>query len=416
MSPRKLVAKDLSIVSSLRFYSVVLISLMVAALSACRQPKVQTASAPPLVPVSIARSMQEPVPVDVQVVGTVEPSAVVQVKSQVGGQLMRVGFTEGQDITKGTVLFEIDARPFQEALRQAEAGVSRDRAQLRQAEATLARDQAQVKYADADAARNTELVKEGIVSRAQQEQVRTSADLARESARASQAAIESARAALESDLAAVDRAKLDISYCTIHAPISGRAGNLLVHPGNLVRANDVPLVILHQLSPVFVSFSVPEQHLPAVRRLNARGPVPVRATPQGETSVTATGRLSVIDNTVDATTGTIRLKAVFENRERALWPGQFTNVILSLGTQEKAIVVPAESLQVGQQGSYVYVVKPDNSVEVRVVSAGRTSERKVVIEKGLAPGETVVTDGQMRLFPGARIKPVDARKIDSEKL
>jgi multidrug efflux system membrane fusion protein len=382
----------------------------------CKQQKVQSMGGPPIVPVSIARASVESVPFELRVVGTAEASAIIQVKSQVSGQIMRIGFTEGQNVAKGALLFEIDPRPYEEALKQAQAAVAKDRAQLQQAQATLARDLAQSRNAEADAKRNSELAKAGVISRAQQEQVSTTADVARESAHASQAAIESFRAALESDQAAVERAKLDIEYCHIRSPIAGRTGNLLVQAGNLVKPNDVPLVVIHQITPIFVNFSVPEQHLGTVRKLNARGNLPVRVTLQDDPGRAALGHLSVIDNTVDPTTGTIKLKAVFDNRDGMLWPGQFVNVILSLGSTENAIVVPAESVQEGQQGQFVYVVKADNSVEPRIIVAGRSFEKKMVIEKGIAPGEMVVTDGQLRLFPGAHIKPVDAGKVDSQKL
>jgi multidrug efflux system membrane fusion protein len=334
------------------------------------------------------------------------------VKSQIAGQLLRVHFNEGQNVSNGALLFEIDARPFREALRQAEAAVARDQAQLRQAEATLAREMAQSKNADAEASRYEELQKIGVISRAQRDQVQTSADVSRESVRAAKAAIESARAALDSDLAAVDKAKLDISYCEIRAPFSGRTGNLLIHPGNLVKANDSPLVVIHQVAPIFVTFSVPERHLGEIRRLSASGKLPVRVSPQDDPSRSAAGNVTVVDNAVDTTTGTIKLKGIFANADGMLWPGQFVTAVLTLGTVVNATVVPAEAVQSGQQGQYVYVVKPDQTVEPRVVIAGRAFEKKIIIEKGVAPGDTVVTDGQLRLFPGARIRPVDASKID----
>lgn len=385
-------------------------------LTGCQQQKVvQSTSGPPPVPVSVAPVTQESVPFELRIVGNVEASSTVQVKSQVAGPLDRVHFTEGQNVPKGALLFDIDPRPFRDALRQAEAAVARDQAQLRQAEATLARDTAQARNADADANRYGELAKAGVISKAQHDQYRTSADVTREGVRAAQAAIESAKASLESDLAAVDRAKLDLSYAQIRSPISGRTGNLLVHPGNLVKANDVPLVIINQVSPIFVTFSVPEQHLAAIRQRSGRQKLAVHVTPHDAPDRSIPGYVSVVDNTVDPATGGIRLKATFENRDGLLWPGQFVNVTLTLDTQQNATVVPTEAVQNGQKGSFLYVVKPDKSVEPRQVETGRIAGSRTVIQSGVAPGETVVTDGHMRLFPGAKIQAVDPDRFQGVK-
>ncbi len=398
-----------------RITIVVLSSLCLVFVSGCKQAQPVKAVALPIVPVSVSKATQEAVPTELRVVGTVEASAIVQIKSQISGQLMRVSFTEGQNVAQGDLLFEIDPRPYQEALRQAEAAVLRDRAQIAQMEATLARDAAQAKYNQSDAARYAELAKAGVVSQSQSDQARTSADVARESARASQAAIESAKAALESDLSAVGAAKLNLDYCEIRSPLSGRTGNLLVHSGNLVKVSDVPLVVIHQVSPIFVNFNIPEQHLAAVRRLYAGHKLPVRVFAQNDPTRISSGTLSVIDNTVDAATGTIHLKATFDNRDGALWPGQFVTSVLTLDTIQGATVVPAEAVQAGQQGQFIYVVGPDNRVAMRVVTAGRAFGKKMVIEKGVAPGDTVVIDGQLRLFPGAQVQLVDPAKLDAGK-
>jgi len=355
--------------------------------------------------------------VEIHAIGTVEPSSIVQIKSQIAGELLTVHFVEGEDVNKGDLLFKIDPRPYEEALRQAEAALQKDTAQLRQAEANLGRDTAQAKNAQSDAARYMQLQKDGVVSRSQSDQYKTSADALGESVRASEAAIESARASVQSDRSAIGRARLDLSYCQIRSPISGRPGNLLVHAGNLVQANGPsPLVVIHQIAPIFVSFGVPEEQLSAIRSRSASAKLAVEASLRNEPGKTALGVLSVIDNTVDPNTGTIKLKATFANEKRVLWPGQFVNVALTLDSRRSAVVVPSEAVQVAQKGQFIYVVKADQTVEPRVVMIGQAVGRKVIVESGIAAGETVVTDGQLRLFPGAHIQAVPAGKVDGQVL
>jgi len=384
-------------------------------LTSCGKQEAQQMGGMPPVPVSVALAAQEAVPVQVRAIGTVEPSTTVQVKSQVAGELMSVHFTEGGDVKKDDLLFEIDPRPYREALAQAEAAVARDRALLAQAQANLGRDQAQAKSAEADANRYEQMAKEGVASTMQASQQRAAGDAARESVRADQAAIESSRASLDSDQSAVARAKLDLSYCEIRSPLSGRTGNLLVHPGNLVKVNDVPLVVINEVAPIYVSFGVPEEQLNAIRQ-RAKASLAVQAFTDAAPDKIVRGRLKVVDNTVDTATGTIRLKAVFDNTEHLLWPGQFANVVLTLDTQSNATVVPSEAVQDGQRGQFIFVVKPDQTVESRQVTVTRTIGHKSVIAKGVVPGETVVTDGQLRLYPGAKIQPVPASKVDNQVL
>jgi multidrug efflux system membrane fusion protein len=369
----------------------------------CSAPQAQSGPpAMPPVPVTTTQAVEESVPIQIRTVGTAEPYSTVEVKSQVAGPLLNVKFTEGANVRQGDLLFEIDPRPFKEVLRQTEAAVARDLAQLRVAEATVARSKAQLQNVKADAARFQQLSKEGISTRQQEEQIRTAAEVAEHSVRADEAAIESIRASLEADRAAVEQAKLNLAYSQIHAPLSGRAGNLLLHPGNLVKANgDTPLVVINQVTPIYVSFGVPERYLSAVSQQQARRKLAVAVSPEKD-AAPVNGTLNVIDNTVDTNTGTIRLKAVFDNGAGRLWPGQFVNVVLTLDTQT-ATVVPSEAVQVGQQGPFIYIVKPDQSVEPRPVTVGQTFSGKAVIEKGIAAGEMIVTDGQSRLFPGAKI-------------
>lgn len=385
---------------------------VVLMLSSCKQQQAAKPmmAGPPVVPVSLAKATEESIPTEIRVIGTVEASAIVQIKSMVAGELTEVHFTEGQNVNKGDLLFQIDPRPYQDALGQAEAAVERDRAQIAQAEATLAHDNAQAKYAESDAKLQSDLRQGGLTSRSQFDQSQANADAAKAASRATQASIDSARAALLADQAAVSTAKLNLAYCQIRAPIAGRTGNLLVHGGNLVKANDVALVVIHQVSPIFVNFSVPEQHLPTIRRLSASHRLAVRVESKDDPGRSASGALSVIDNTVDSTTGTIHLKATFENRDGMLWPGQFVTAILTLDTIQNATVVPSEAVQNGQQGQYVYAVGSDNSVQIRPVEVARAFGNRMIISKGVAPGDTVVVDGQMMLFPGAHVIPVNSPK------
>lgn len=405
--------KPVSRHTSAAFIAGVVLALLT---SACQQQKAQSAGPPPAVPVSVAPVTEESVPIEIHAVGRVEPSAVIQVRSQVAGEIVRIALTEGAPVNRGDLLFQIDPRPYQEALRQAEATLARDTANLRQSQANLERDRAQARSAEADAARNRQLIQEGLTSKTLDDQSRATAEAARASILADQAAIESASAAIENDKAAIERAKLDLSYCEVHSPVSGRAGILLINQGNVVAANGNPVVVINQVTPIWVSFNAPEDFLSEIRRNSALHKLPVTAVPRDDASHTEEGTLSVIENTVDTTTGTIRLKANFENRAGRLWPGQFADVTLRLGTLNQAVVVPAEAVQPGQNGTMVFVVKPDQTVDARKVTVGSNFGSKVTIQKGLAAGETVVTDGQLLLFPGARIKPVPANKIDSQAL
>jgi len=400
-----------------KFLVAIAAAFITFAFASCNKQAAKPAMAgPPVVPVSLAKATVENIPTEIRVIGTVEASAIVQVKSQIAGELTGVHFTEGQNVAKGDLLFDIDPRPYEDALHQAEAAVERDRAQIAQAEATLAQNNAQARYAESDAKLQSDLRQGGLTSRSQFDQSQANADAAKAVTRATQASIDSARAALNADTAAVAAAKLNLIYCQIHAPISGRTGNLLVHGGNLVKVNDVPLVVIHQVSPIFVNFSAPEQHLPAIRRLSANHKLGVRVESKDDPGRSASGYLTVIDNTVDNTTGTIHLKATFVNHDGMLWPGQFVTAVLTLDTVDNATVVPSEAVQNGQQGQYVYAVGADNAVQIRPVQVARALGNRTIIAKGVSPGDTVVVDGQLMLFPGAHVKPVDASKVGTGSL
>lgn len=388
-----------------------LVALLAAQL-ACNASAPSAAKGPagrggfPASPVTAAMAEQKDVPVQVRQIGSVEAVSVIAVKAQVGGELTKVLFREGDDVRKGQELFEIDPRPYQQAIDQAQAAIQKDNALIAQAEANLSRDRVQAANAKEQADRYAALAKDGLISKDQNSTYQTTYSTQAEALKAGEAAINSAKASLNVDKAALETAKLNLSYCSIPSPIDGRAGALLVQAGNLVKANDTnPLVNINQVQPVYVSFSVPEQLLNQVRAADREHPLAVTATISSDH--TAQGRLTFIDNAVDNSTGTIKLKAEFPNADRALWPGQFVNVVMTLRTLKGATVIPSQAIQSGQAGQFVYVLKPDQTVESRIVKPGETVENnQIVVEAGLSPGETVVTDGQMRLTPGAKVRVV----------
>lgn len=361
------------------------------------------------VPVTLATASQKNVPVEVQVIGNVEAYTTISVKAQVTGQLTTVAFHEGDFVKKGDQLFSIDPRPLEAALNQAQANLSKDEAALGQFQANMARDAASAKYAEAQANRYAELFKSGIISRDQSEQLRANADAVAQAVVADRAAIESAKASIGASQATVENARVQLGFTRITSPITGRTGNLTVKQGNVVTANNMELMTINQVEPIYVTFAVPEAQLTAVKKYMAVGKLPVRVRPQDDPGGEETGVLTFVDNAVDMTTGTIKLKATFPNADHKLWPGEFVRVILRLTTQRDAVVVPNEAIQTGQNGSFVYVVKQDRTVESRPVTPGARVDQDMVIESGLEPGETVVTEGQLRLAPGSRIAARDGK-------
>jgi multidrug efflux system membrane fusion protein len=367
-------------------------------------------------PVVVASVTQRPIPLELRAIGNVEAFSAVEVKSQVTGPIAKVTFQEGQEVRQGQVLFEIDPRPFQQAVREMEAEVASRKAALAQAEATLERDQAQARNARSQADRYAALTKQGIIAREQNEQFQTLALAAEKAVTASRASIESAKAAIQGAEAKLGDARLQLSYATIRAPISGRAGNLARKTGNLIGVNDNnPLVIINQISPVYVTFSAPEQSLSDIRRYSTGGKLRVDAIPQGAgPEDAAVGYLDFVDNRVDAATGTILLKARFANEKKQLWPGQFVNVIVRLASPTE-MVVPSTAVKTAQQGNYVFVVKPDSTAEQRTIATSRTYEDLTVIETGLNPGEQVIIEGQLRVKPGTKLRIRRASASEDKK-
>jgi len=330
----------------------------------------------PAIPVATAEVTTKDIPLRLYAVGNVEPYTTVSVKARVDGQIVAVKFKEGEEVRQGAVLFEIDRRPFEAMLRQAEANLLKDRALY---DHTVEQEK---RYRD--------LLDKKFISTDGYEQVKTNMD--------------TAAAQLRADEAGIENSKLSLEYCTIRSPVAGYAGKIQIQQGNLVKANDTtPLVVLNQIVPIYTSFSVPEQYLADVRRYQADGALRVTAAVASSTHPPVAGKLSFIDNSTDVTTGTIKLKAEFANVDKALWPGQFVNVVLTLAQQNGAIVTPAVALQNGPNGQYVFVVKPDQTVELRPVSVARTEGDDAVVATGLAPGDRVVTTGQLRLAPGMRV-------------
>lgn len=360
------------------------------------------------VPVTVAMVTQKNVPVEVQVIGNVEAYSTISVKAQAGGELTNVYFHEGDFVKKGDPLFMIDPRPFQAALNQAIATVAKDEAALGQARANLARDGANLRYQQSQANRYSELLKGGIISKDQSEQLNATADATTQAVAADKAAIDSAQAEVEAARAAVESARVQLGYTKIPSPIDGRTGNLTIKQGNVIATN-VELITITQIEPIYVTFSVPEAQLSDIKHYMAERKLEVRAQLQDEVNTQETGYLTFVDNAVDTTTGTIKLKGTFENHDRKLWPGQFVRVTLRLSTRPNAVIVPNQAIQTGQNGTFVYVVKPNRSVEVRYVTATLRVDQDMVVDKGLEPGETVVTEGQLRLAPDSRVVIRDGR-------
>jgi membrane fusion protein, multidrug efflux system len=358
------------------FALAIIAALAVVVFQANRGSRAGTQNGPPAVPVSVFTVGLKTVPVRLYAIGNVVPYTAVAVKARVDGEILSVHFKEGDEVRQGAILFEIDPRPFAAALRQAQANLLKDKALLDHA---VEQDK---RYKD--------LLAQNFISADAYEQVRTNA--------------ETARATVAADEAAIDSARLSLEYCTIRSPVTGYAGRIQIQQGNLVKANDVgPLVTVNQIVPIYASFSVPEQNVGDIRKYTADGVLKVQATFTNGAHPPIPGRLSFLDNTADTTTGTIQLKAEFANADKALWPGQFVNIVLTLYDQKDALVTPSTAVQNGPNGQYVFVVKPDFTVESRNIKVLRSEGDDTIVASGLQPGEQVVTIGQLRLAPGTKV-------------
>lgn len=353
-----------------------LIAGMALLAASCSQRTAENHATPPAAPVTVAVAVQKDVPVEMRSIGNVEAYSTVSVKTQVEGTLSRVYFKEGQEVQRGDLLFMIDPRPFQ--------------AMLRQSEANLAKDTAQMKKAGVDSRRYEDLLKDGVVSRQEFDQRR--------------ADYESLRAMVQADEAAAANARLQLGYCRIRSPIRGRIGNLAVNQGNVVKANDTILVTINQTKPIYATFFLPEHALPEIRKYADMGSLKVEAIIPGNEEHPAIGEMAFINNEVNTTTGTVLCKAVFANEDEFLWPKQFVQVTVILTTMRNALVAPTQAIQTGQNNRYVFVVKPDLTVELRPVVPGNNYNQETVITSGLQPGEQVVTDGHLRLAPGVKVE------------
>jgi multidrug efflux system membrane fusion protein len=346
--------------------------------AACTGGEAQQAAGPqqPAVPVTVAPVVLKAMPLELEAVGAVEAYSTVAIRAQITGELKSVNFRQGDHVRQGQVLFVLDHRPHEAALHQAEANLQRDTAQASNARVIAQR------YED--------LVQRGVGTREQRDTARAAAD--------------ALDATVGANRAAVENARVQLQYATIRAPISGQTGALIVHAGNLVRANDqTPLVTINQVTPIYVSFGIPEIRLSDLRRHMTKGSLKVDARAPNDDATPAAGHITFVDNAVDQATGMIRVKATFQNASRRLWPGQFVNVVVRLAVDSSAIVVPSVAVQSGPEGQFVYIVKSDQTVELRPVSVSRTAGVETVVRDGVKAGETVVTDGQIRLLPGSRI-------------
>jgi multidrug efflux system membrane fusion protein len=354
--------------------AIFLLALITILFPACSEKKPPP---PATVPVLVATVKAQTVPVEIRNIGNVEAYATVSIKSRLAGQLVRVNFKEGQDVKEGELLFVIDPRPYEAALKTVEANLEKDKALALKAQNDLKR------YA--------EMIRKQFVSQQDYDQAKATA--------------ESLAAVVNADQVAVQNARLNLSYCYIKAPLTGRTGNLLANQGNMIKENaDTAMLVINQIQPIYVTFAVPEKNLPTLKKFMAQEKVKVDAVIPTDPQHPEQGVLSFINNTVDLTTGTIQCKATYDNADKKLWPGLFVNVVVKLTEEPNAILAPSQAIQSGQEGQFVWLVKPDLTVETRAVETERSLNGDVVVKQGLQAGDRVVTDGQIRLVKGAKVE------------
>src|SRR3989449_5008920 len=403
---------------SSRFHTwLYLLGLTAAVFTGCTNKAAQQGFERPPAPVSVTEAVMQDVPNYIDAIGKTVAREVVSIQPQVSGRILKIHFTDGSNVKKGDLLFTIDTRPFEASLRQAQANVAKDLALKKQAEANLAKDLAQSKYGDIEAKRYATLVEQGVVSREQYDQIRSNAESLKATVEADKAAIDSGEESIKVDTAAVDSAKVELSYCYIRSPIDGRAGQRQVDIGNVVNpggcsgggprhpsgssGSSNSLLVIERIDPIYADFTIPQDNLAVVQQQMRQGTLKTEVRLPDATDPIA-GQLTFLDNAVQSATGTINLRATVSNERHRFWPGRFVNIRLVLSTIHGAVLVPAAAPQMSAKGSYVYVVKADSTAEQRQVTLGQRQGDLVVIEKGVEPGEQVVTNGQIGVTPGGK--------------
>ena len=402
-----------------------LLGLTAAVFTGCTNKAARQGFERPPAPVSVTEAVMQDVPNYIDAIGKTVAREVVSIQPQVSGRILKIHFTDGVNVKKGDLLFTIDTRPFEASLRQAQANVAKDLALKKQAEANLAKDLAQSKYGDIEAKRYATLVEQGVVSREQYDQIRSNAESLKATVEADKAAIHSAEESIKVDTAAVDSAKVELSYCYIRSPIDGRAGQRQVDIGNVVNpggssgggsgntggssGSSNSLLVIERIDPIYADFTIPQDNLAVVQQQMRQGTLKTEVRLPDATDPIA-GQLTFLDNAVQSATGTINLRATVANSDHGFWPGRFVNIRLVLSTIHGAVLVPATAPQMSAKGSFVYVIKQDSTAEQRQVTLGQRQGDLIVVEKGVEPGERVVTIGQIGVTPGGKVRVEEQRE------